>query len=336
MPSPFSSVNHVGFVVTNLDAAITFFTETLGFKAIPERRGNLVPSGDTHARRFGVHAEAIRTVRIPQNRRFVDRVARVVGARSKPDFAIELRLRRSPCRDQRLRHPGRIEASAQRRWRHGPRAKRRRLYLLRYSVWPGNPVDSGVSHPSGHDLSIDDYLIRNQASWTASAAEFAIDAESLWPSDPVWGIFSLPEEEVGMFPADLHGKDVIELGCGTGYVSAWAARLGANPVGIDLTEAQLETARAMQEKHGISFPLVLGNAEATPFADECADLVISEYGASIWCDPYRWIPEAHRLLRSGVSSVFFAHIPSSMSARPTIQMEPSDSSLFGTCSVCTR
>ncbi len=25
----------------------------------------------------------------------------------------------------------------------------------------------------------------------------------------------------------------------------------------------------------------------------------SEYGASIWCDPHRWIPEAHRLLRPG-------------------------------------
>jgi hypothetical protein len=24
---------------------------------------------------------------------------------------------------------------------------------------------------------------------------------------------------------------------------------------------------------------------------------ISEYGASIWCDPYAWIPEAARMLR---------------------------------------
>jgi hypothetical protein len=30
-----------------------------------------------------------------------------------------------------------------------------------------------------------------------------------------------------------------------------------------------------------------------------ADLAVSEYGASIWCDPHRWIPEAHRLLRPG-------------------------------------
>lgn len=30
---------------------------------------------------------------------------------------------------------------------------------------------------------------------------------------------------------------------------------------------------------------------------ESFDLAISEFGASIWCDPYVWIPEAHRLLR---------------------------------------
>ena len=34
-----------------------------------------------------------------------------------------------------------------------------------------------------------------------------------------------------------------------------------------------------------------------PFPDKSFDLAISEYGASVWCDPYRWIPEAARLLR---------------------------------------
>jgi len=32
--------------------------------------------------------------------------------------------------------------------------------------------------------------------------------------------------------------------------------------------------------------------------------VLSEYGASIWCDPYSWIPEAARLLRPGGRLVF--------------------------------
>jgi SAM-dependent methyltransferase len=41
-----------------------------------------------------------------------------------------------------------------------------------------------------------------------------------------------------------------------------------------------------------------------PLADARFDLVISEYGASIWCDPYRWVPEAARLLRPGGRLVF--------------------------------
>ena len=33
-------------------------------------------------------------------------------------------------------------------------------------------------------------------------------------------------------------------------------------------------------------------------------MVVSEYGASIWCDPYKWIPEASRLLRPEGELVF--------------------------------
>ena len=36
-------------------------------------------------------------------------------------------------------------------------------------------------------------------------------------------------------------------------------------------------------------------------------MAISEYGASIWCDPYRWIPEAARLLRPGGELVFLVN-----------------------------
>ncbi|WP_246568078.1 class I SAM-dependent methyltransferase [Streptomyces flaveus] len=50
----------------------------------------------------------------------------------------------------------------------------------------------------------------------------------------------------------------IELGCGTAYVSAWLARAGAHPVGIDLSEKQLATARAMQAEFGIDFPIWRG------------------------------------------------------------------------------
>jgi SAM-dependent methyltransferase len=63
----------------------------------------------------------------------------------------------------------------------------------------------------------------------------------------------------------------------------------------------------MQERYGLAFPLVRADAELTPFASASFDIAISEYGAAIWCDPYRWIPEAARLLRPGGRLVFLCN-----------------------------
>jgi SAM-dependent methyltransferase len=103
------------------------------------------------------------------------------------------------------------------------------------------------------------------------------------------------------------GKDVIELGCGTGYVSSWLARRGARVTGIDNSPAQLASARLFQDEFGLRFPLLHAIAEELPFPDECFDVAISEYGASIWADPYVWIPEAARVLRPGGELTFMVN-----------------------------
>ena len=104
---------------------------------------------------------------------------------------------------------------------------------------------------------------------------------------------------------ELEGKDVVELGCGTGYFGAWLKRGGARQVvGVDITPAQLATAQRMNEQFGLGLEFVEANAEETGLPDESFDLAVSEYGASIWCDPDKWIPEAARLLRPGGELVF--------------------------------
>jgi SAM-dependent methyltransferase len=153
-----------------------------------------------------------------------------------------------------------------------------------------------------------EHVARNRAQWNDWAPEYVPDGRRNWEADePTWGIFSVPEAEVGLLPREIEGRDAIELGCGTGYVSAWLARRGARPVGIDNSEAQLTTARGFQQEFGLEFPLIFGNAEEVPFPDESFDIAISEYGASIWCDPYLWIPEAARLLRPGGELVFLVN-----------------------------
>jgi SAM-dependent methyltransferase len=168
-----------------------------------------------------------------------------------------------------------------------------------------------------------EHVRRNRTAWDGWAAEYVGPGERAWASDrPIWGIWGIPEADVEMLPVDATGMDTVELGCGTAYVSAWLARRGARPVGIDNSEQQLATARRLQREHGIEFPLHHGNAEETPFADERFDLAISEYGASIWCDPYRWIPEAARILRPGGRLVFLVNSVLSILCSPMGSDDP--------------
>ena len=147
-----------------------------------------------------------------------------------------------------------------------------------------------------------EHVALNRAKWDEWAAEYAAPGERAWalaPGEETWGIFDVPEAEIHLLPDDLEGLDAIELGCGTGYISAWMARRGARVVGIDNSPKQLETATRLQREHGLDFPLLLGNAEKVPYPDASFDFAISEYGAALWADPYAWVPEAARLLRPG-------------------------------------
>src|SRR6201996_1179838 len=113
-----------------------------------------------------------------------------------------------------------------------------------------------------------EHVATNRVFWDVLADKFVDSGRRNWESEePLWGIFSVAESEVGMLPQELEGRDAIELGCGTAYVSAWLARRGARPVGIDNSAEQLATARAFQAEFGLDFPLLHGNAEEVPYPD---------------------------------------------------------------------
>jgi len=153
-----------------------------------------------------------------------------------------------------------------------------------------------------------DYVKINADVWNAKHDEQLAIARRGWGSiETTWGIFKVPEREAHLLPREVEGRRVVELGCGTAYVSAWLARRGAVPIGVDPAMGQLEIARICQDEHGLHFPLVQGQGEHVPLASNSFDLVISEYGAAIWADPLIWIPEAARLLRSGGELVFLGN-----------------------------
>jgi SAM-dependent methyltransferase len=168
------------------------------------------------------------------------------------------------------------------------------------------------------DADLPDYVKANRDHWTKNNAAYTDGhAEDAWNEREIsWGVWSTLETEVHVLP-DVRGKDVVELGCGTAYVSAWLKRGGARRVvGVDITPAQLETARRLNTKYGRGLELVEANAEATGLPGASFDLAISEYGASIWCDPYKWIPEAARLLRPNGELVFLRNSTLSILCMP--------------------
>ena len=149
------------------------------------------------------------------------------------------------------------------------------------------------------------YVEQNVAYWTQRNAEYTnAAAERAWAQEEItWGVWETPESQLNVL-GDVDGLDVVELGCGTAYFSAWLARRGARVVGVDPTRAQLETARRLQRQTGVEFPLLEAPGENVPLPDASFDIVHSEYGASIWADPARWVPEAARLARPGALLVF--------------------------------
>jgi SAM-dependent methyltransferase len=160
------------------------------------------------------------------------------------------------------------------------------------------------------ERELPEHVRDNRAYWDGRADQWVAAGEAGWrASEPGWGIWELPESSLRLLPADMTGMTAIELGCGTGYVSAWMARRGARVVGIDNSQRQLATARRLATEHAIELTLLHGNAETVPYPDASFDFAISEYGAAIWCDPMSWIPEAHRLLRAGGQLVFLGNAP---------------------------
>jgi SAM-dependent methyltransferase len=148
--------------------------------------------------------------------------------------------------------------------------------------------------------SLTSHARRNRQLWNETADSYQADHGSFLEERGglAWGVWQIPESELNVL-GDVRGKDMLELGCGAAQWSIALARAGARPVGLDLSDRQLEHARTAMGRAGLSFPLVHASAEQVPLPDASFDIVFCDYGATTFTDPYRTVPEVARLLRSG-------------------------------------
>lgn len=164
---------------------------------------------------------------------------------------------------------------------------------------------STASPPPGEP----EHVKTNRAGWDAySAAYEQQHGRQLDASPLAWGVWSIPESRLQVL-GEVAGLRVLELGCGAARWSRALARKGALPVGLDLSERQLEAARWASEREAITVPLVQASAETLPLVNGCFDLVFCDHGAMTFADPHRTVPEAARVLKPGGHLVFSMSSP---------------------------
>jgi ubiquinone/menaquinone biosynthesis C-methylase UbiE len=73
----------------------------------------------------------------------------------------------------------------------------------------------------------------------------------------------------------LAGRDVLEVGCGSGIAVQLFAEAGANVTAVDLTPWAVETTRRRLEAFGLEANVQEADAERLPFDDASFDLVFS-------------------------------------------------------------
>lgn len=86
---------------------------------------------------------------------------------------------------------------------------------------------------------------------------------------------------------------VVDVGCGTGSLSVLLAEAGQQVYGLDSSPGMLDVARAKAARHGVTVPLVLGDAARPPFAAASFDVVLARHVLWALPDPAaalaRWV-----------------------------------------------
>lgn len=165
---------------------------------------------------------------------------------------------------------------------------------------------------------------RNRAFWDATADDYqATQGAQLDVRGAAWGVWQIPEDELRIL-GDTSGLDILELGCGAAQFSIELARRGARPIGLDVSQRQLDHAVLRMDRAGMAFPLIHASADSVPLPDESVDVVFGDHGAMAFVDPYRTVPEAARLLRDGALLAFSMFTPLAEACWPAGSDHPVD------------
>ncbi len=95
------------------------------------------------------------------------------------------------------------------------------------------------------------------------------------------------------------GLDILDAGCGEGYLSRVLARQGANVTGIDASANLIEAARTQSLNDALSVSFDVGTVDDLPYENEAFDLVVCNHLMNDLRDPARAITQFSRVLCRG-------------------------------------
>lgn len=97
----------------------------------------------------------------------------------------------------------------------------------------------------------------------------------------------------------IRGERVLEVSFGTGYLMSHYGKHCGEIVGVDQSEDMLRQAQARLSARGVSAKLLIGDAQALPFADGSFDCIVNTDAFSLYSDRDQAMREFYRVLKPG-------------------------------------
>lgn len=134
--------------------------------------------------------------------------------------------------------------------------------------------------------------IEMQQRWNNNATSYD-NAEAHGINNP-WAI----KRWKGLF-SNKCGETLLDVGCGTGFVTVLAAQAGLAVTALDWSESMMAQAKEKVRAAHMSVTFVQGDIDALPFKDDTFQNVSARHVIWTLTDPMTSFKEWHRVLRPG-------------------------------------
>ena len=153
-------------------------------------------------------------------------------------------------------------------------------------------------------ISEKNYIKINKESWN-NKAEVHYDSEFYDTKSFINGRNSLNPIELALLP-DLKGKSVLHLQCHFGQDTISFSRMGAETIGVDLSDKSIDLARKLAKETSSNTQFICCDLYDLPkHLDQQFDVVFASYGTIGWLpDINKWAQLISKYLKPGGQFVF--------------------------------